>query len=110
GLHEEPGATGRAQERRAVRARRRATPFGLPDRRHVSVRDAQGDAGLRRGLGAGVAEDLDQRRAPRLPGVDRAARAGRSAARAAGKLRARRAGVTRTWTRSTACWRCWPPT
>src|SRR5690606_22435374 len=94
GVDEEPGAAGRPQEHRALRARSRAAPFGLPGRRHVAVRDAQGDAGLRRGVGAGAAEDLDQRRSTRLPGVDRAARARRSAARGAGTLRAR-GGVMR---------------
>ena len=60
------------QERRALHARGGAAPQRLPGRRHLAVRHAQGDAGVRRGQRAGAAAHLHQRRAARLPGRHRA--------------------------------------
>ena len=49
GQHQEPGARDRRQVGRAVHAGGGAAAQRLPGRRHLAVRHAEGDAGLRRG-------------------------------------------------------------
>mmetsp|Transcript_19994 Transcript_19994/g.76599 ORF Transcript_19994/g.76599 Transcript_19994/m.76599 type:complete len:241 (-) Transcript_19994:447-1169(-) len=110
-LHRQPQGAGPAdpvQEGRALQARGGAASQRLPGGRHLAVRRAQGDAGVRRGQHPRAAEDLHQRRAARLSGGHRAPGSHGAAGRAACALRQRT--MTACKRPSFPCSRRWPPT